>query len=72
MKRGAPGQTTALRDVADPKRLLMGFDFPFMDVSTIRPVIAGLHLSHFSGSQIDDIRANTALSLFPRVAGRLQ
>lgn len=67
-----PGQSALLSRVADPKRLLMGFDFPFMDTSTIRPVIAGLHLSNFSRSQLDAIRAETAWTLFPQVLGRLR
>jgi aminocarboxymuconate-semialdehyde decarboxylase len=67
-----PGQSALLCGMADPKRLLMGFDFPFMDVSTIRPVIAGLHLSDFSRSLINAIRAETASSLFPQVLARLR
>ena len=67
----APPQTQALRSVASPDRMLIGFDFPFMDVKTVKPIIAGLHLSNFSSSRIFDIQRGTAQRLFPRIAASL-
>ena len=68
----APPQTQALRSVAAPGRMLIGFDFPFMDVKTVKPIIAGLHLSNFSSSRLFDIQRGTAQRLFPRIGASLQ
>jgi predicted TIM-barrel fold metal-dependent hydrolase len=68
----APAQTAVLRDAGDTTRFLMGFDFPFTDLSSVRPVIAGLPLSGFSRSQLNGIRAGNAAALFPNVRTRLR
>ena len=68
----APPQTQALRSIASPDRMLIGFDFPFMDVKTVKPVIVGLHLSNFSPSRLFDLQRGTAQRLFPRIAASLK
>jgi hypothetical protein len=43
-----------------------------MDVKTVKPIIAGLHLSNFSSSRIFDIQRWTAQRLLPRIAASLK
>ena len=67
-RRGSAG---ALREVTPASHLLMGFDFPYMDISTVTPLIAGLHLGNFSASEMGGIEQRNASALFPRLAARL-
>lgn len=64
-------QTSALRAVTSSNRMLIGFDYPFMDEGKIKPAVASLHLSGFTSSEMFLIYRGNAEHLFPKVVSRI-
>ncbi len=67
-----PGQMAALKTFCQPERLLMGFDFPFMNPAMNAPFVAALESDVYTPETRKAIARDNALRLFPQVAARLQ
>ncbi len=62
------GQMAALAAVANPERMMMGFDFPFMTPPMNVPFVAALESSTFDPAARRAIGRENALRLFPHIA----
>lgn len=66
-----PGQMAALKTIAKPDRLLMGFDFCFMNKAMNAPFVAALQGDSYTQETRQAIARDNALSLLPRIATAL-
>ncbi len=66
-----PGQMAALATIAKPDRMVMGFDYPFMNKAMNAPFVAALEGNAYTPENRKAIEAENALKLFPRMANAL-
>ncbi len=66
-----PGQMGALAAIAKPERMMMGFDFPFMNKAMNAPFLSALETDAYTPEMRTAIGRENALKLFPRIATAL-